>query len=414
MTGDPESQNELLSLLGRRIVLGITGSIAAYKSALLARELTRRGAEVRVVMTPSATEFITPLTLATLVDNPVHSDFTESKEKGTWTNHVELGLWGDLFLIAPCTAQTMSAMVTGACDNLLQAVFLSARCPVMIAPAMDLDMFTNAATQESLHTLRDRGIEIIEPASGLLASGLEGKGRLEEPEVIAEKVVDFFSSSLPLKNKRVVVTAGPTQEPIDAVRYIGNRSTGKMGFALAARLSDLGAEVTLIAGPVALPTPPRVKNRIDIKTAQELYEVTIKVWPDMDAGIACAAVADLKPKSVSNVKLHKEEFPEAVELEKTPDTLASMGSSKKANQLLMGFALETDDGIESSVGKLNRKNLDFVVLNTLADDGAGFSHDTNKVTVIKKVGVDTEIRSFELKSKKEVARDLIDILFQIK
>ena len=414
MTGDPESQNELLSLLGRRIVLGITGSIAAYKSALLARELTRRGAEVRVVMTPSATEFITPLTLATLVDNPVHSDFTESKEKGTWTNHVELGLWGDLFLIAPCTAQTMSAMVTGACDNLLQAVFLSARCPVMIAPAMDLDMFTNAATQESLHTLRDRGIEIIEPASGLLASGLEGKGRLEEPEVIAEKVVDFFSSSLPLKNKRVVVTAGPTQEPIDAVRYIGNRSTGKMGFALAARLSDLGAEVTLIAGPVALPTPPRVKNRIDIKTAQELYEVTIKVWPDMDAGIACAAVADLKPKSVSNVKLHKEEFPEAVELEKTPDTLASMGSRKKANQLLMGFALETDNGIESAVGKLNRKNLDFVVLNTLADDGAGFSHDTNKVTVIKKVGVDTEIRSFELKSKKEVARDLIDILFQIK
>ncbi|MBM55283.1 MAG: bifunctional phosphopantothenoylcysteine decarboxylase/phosphopantothenate--cysteine ligase CoaBC [Euryarchaeota archaeon] len=414
MTGDPESQNELLSLLGRRIVLGITGSIAAYKSALLARELTRRGAEVRVVMTPSATEFITPLTLATLVDNPVHSDFTESKEKGTWTNHVELGLWGDLFLIAPCTAQTMSAMVTGACDNLLQAVFLSARCPVMIAPAMDLDMFTNAATQESLHTLRDRGIEIIEPASGLLASGLEGKGRLEEPEVIAEKVVNFFSSSLPLKNKRVVVTAGPTQEPIDAVRYIGNRSTGKMGFALAARLSDLGAEVTLIAGPVALPTPPRVKNRIDIKTAQELYEATIKVWPDMDAGIACAAVADLKPKSVSNVKLHKEEFPEAVELEKTPDTLASMGSSKKANQLLMGFALETDDGIESAVGKLNRKNLDFVVLNTLADDGAGFSHDTNKVTVIKKVGVDTEIRSFELKSKKEVARDLIDILFQIK
>ena len=414
MTGDPESQNELLSLLGRRIVLGITGSIAAYKSALLARELTRRGAEVRVVMTPSATEFITPLTLATLVDNPVHSDFTESKEKGTWTNHVELGLWGDLFLIAPCTAQTMSAMVTGACDNLLQAVFLSARCPVMIAPAMDLDMFTNAATQESLHTLRDRGIEIIEPASGLLASGLKGKGRLEEPEVIAEKVVDFFSSSLPLKNKRVVVTAGPTQEPIDAVRYIGNRSTGKMGFALAARLSDLGAEVILIAGPVALPTPPRVKNRIDIKTAQELYEVTIKVWPDMDAGIACAAVADLKPKSASNVKLHKEEFPEAVELEKTPDTLASMGSSKKANQLLMGFALETDDGIESAVGKLNRKNLDFVVLNTLADDGAGFSNDTNKVTVIKKVGVDTEIRSFELKSKKEVARDLIDILFQIK
>jgi phosphopantothenoylcysteine decarboxylase/phosphopantothenate--cysteine ligase len=414
MTGDPETQNESLSLLGRRIVLGITGSIAAYKSALIARELTSRGAEVRVVMTPSATEFITPLTLATLVDNPVHSDFTENKEKGTWTNHVELGLWGDLFLIAPCTAQTMSAMVTGACDNLLQAVFLSARCPVMIAPAMDLDMFTNAATQESLHTLRTRGVEIIEPASGLLASGLEGKGRLEEPEVIAERVDDFFSSSLPLKNKKVVVTAGPTQEPIDAVRFIGNRSTGKMGFALAERLADLGAEVTLIAGPVSLPTPPRVKSRIDINTAQELIEATIEVWPNMDAGIACAAVADLKPKSASENKLHKEEFPDSFELVKTPDTLAAMGESKNESQILMGFALESDDGVESALGKLERKNLDFVVLYTLADDGAGFSHDTNKVTVIKRVGIDTEMLSFELKSKKEVARDLVDILFQIK
>ena len=414
MTGDPETQNESLSLLGRRIVLGITGSIAAYKSALIARELTSRGAEVRVVMTPSATEFITPLTLATLVDNPVHSDFTENKEKGTWTNHVELGLWGDLFLIAPCTAQTMSAMVTGACYNLLQAVFLSAHCPVMIAPAMDLDMFTNAATQESLHTLRTRGVEIIEPASGLLASGLEGKGRLEEPEVIAERVDDFFNSSLPLKNKKVVVTAGPTQEPIDAVRFIGNRSTGKMGFALAERLADLGAEVTLIAGPVSLPTPPRVKSRIDINTAQELFEATIEVWPNMDAGIACAAVADLKPKSASENKLHKDDFPDSVELVKTPDTLAAMGESKNESQVLMGFALESDDGVESALGKLERKNLDFVVLNTLADDGAGFSHDTNKVTVIKRVGIDTEMCSFELKSKKEVARDLVDILFQIK
>ncbi len=414
MTGGPESQNPMQSLLGRRIVLGITGSIAAYKSAFLARELTRRGAEVRVVMTPSATEFITPLTLATLVDNPVHSDFTESKDKGTWTNHVELGIWGDLFLIAPCTAQTMSAMVNGACDNLLQAVFLSARCPVMIAPAMDLDMFTNEATQHSLHTLQERGIEIIEPASGPLASGLEGKGRLEEPEIIVGRVEDFFDSSLPLKGKKVVVTAGPTQEPIDAVRYIGNRSSGKMGFALAERLADLGAEVTLISGPVALDTPPRVAHRINISTAQELYEAAMKVWPKMDAGIACAAVADLRPKGATGKKLHKDEFPDIVELEKTHDTLASMGSSKYEGQILMGFALETDDGVDSAMGKLDRKNLDFVVLNTLADDGAGFSHDTNKVTVIKRVGVDTEMRSFELKSKKEVARDLIDILFQIK
>ena len=414
MTGSPESQMPMQSLLGRRVVLGITGSIAAYKSAFLARELIRRGAKVRVVMTPSATKFITPLTLATLVDNPVHSDFTENKDKGTWTNHVELGLWGDLFLIAPCTAQTMSAMVNGVCDNLLQAVFLSARCPVMIAPAMDLDMFTNEATQQSLHTLQERGIEIIEPASGQLASGLEGKGRLEEPEIIAGRVEDFFNSSLPLKGKKVVVTAGPTQEPIDAVRYIGNRSSGKMGFALAGRLADLGAEVTLISGPVALDTPPRVANRININTAQDLYEATMEVWPNMDAGIACAAVADLKPIGAVDKKIHKDEFQDAVELEKTPDTLASMGSSKCEGQILMGFALETDDGVDSAMGKLDRKNLDFVVINTLADDGAGFSHDTNKVTVIKRVGVDTEMRSFELKSKKEVARDLIDMLFEIK
>ena len=413
MTGKPESQDEMKSLLGRRIVLGITGSIAAYKSAFLARELTRRGAEVRVVMTPSATEFITPLTLATLVDNPVHSDFTESKEKGTWTNHVELGLWGDLFLIAPCTAQTMSAMVSGACENLLQAVYLSARCTVMIAPAMDLDMFTNAATQNSLHTLRERGVEIIEPASGPLASGLDGKGRLEEPEIITERVEAFFDVSLPLKGKNVVITAGPTQEPIDAVRYIGNRSSGKMGFALAGRLADLGADVVLIAGPVFLPTPTRVQTRIDISTAEELFEATMKVWPKADAGIACAAVADLKPKGAADKKLHKDEFPEAVELEKTPDTLAAMGECKLEGQLLMGFALETDDGLESAMSKLEGKNLDFVVLNTLADDGAGFSHDTNKVTVIKRVGVDTEMRSFELKTKKEVARDLVDMLFQI-
>ena len=414
MTGSPDNQKETRTLLGRRIVLGITGSIAAYKSAFLARELTRRGAEVRVVMTPSATEFITPLTLATLVDNPVHSDFTESVEKGTWTNHVELGLWGDLFLVAPCTAATMSAMVTGACDNLLQAVFLSARCPVMISPAMDLDMFTNPATQQSLKTLSDRGILIIEPASGPLASGLEGKGRLEEPEIIAERVEDFFSENLPLTGKKVVITAGPTREPVDAVRYIGNRSTGKMGFAIAGRLADLGAHVTLIAGPVNLPTPDRVAERINIETAEELYEETMKVWPKMDAGIACAAVADLRPMKASDKKMHKDEFPDAVELEKTPDTLKAMGDSKAPGQTLMGFALETDNGIESAKGKLERKNLDFVVLNTLQDPGAGFNHDTNKVTVIKRVGLDTEMRSFELKTKKEVARDLVDMLFQIK
>lgn len=406
------TDNQAQKLLGRRIVLGITGSIAAYKSALIARELIRNGAEVRVVMTPSAIEFITPLTLATLVDNPVHSDFTEDEDKGTWTNHVELGLWGDLFLVAPCTAQTMSAFVSGACTNLLQAVYLSARCPVMIAPAMDLDMFTNASTRANLDTLSERGIEIIEPASGPLASGLEGKGRLEEPEVIVQRVEQFFEENLPLRGKKVVVTAGPTHEPVDAVRFLGNRSTGKMGFALAGRLADLGADVTLIAGPVTLPTPPRVRSRIDIQTAQELYEATMEVWPRMDAGIACAAVADLRPSNAAKSKLHRADLPDSIALEETPDTLLSMGKSKKEGQLLIGFALETDDGVNSAKGKLERKNLDFVVLNTLADDGAGFGHDTNKVSVIKHAGVDTEMLSFELKSKEEVAIDLIDVFFK--
>lgn len=409
MTSNTDNQTK--KLLGRRIVLGITGSIAAYKAALIARELIHSGAEVRVVMTPSSTEFITPLTLATLVDNPVHSDFTENKDSGTWTNHVELGLWGDLFLVAPCTAATMSAFVTGACNNLLQAVYLSARCPVMIAPAMDLDMFTNASTTENMKTLTERDVEIIEPASGLLASGLEGKGRLEEPEEIVNRVEQFFEANLPLRGKKVVVTAGPTHEPVDAVRFLGNRSTGKMGFALAKRLADLGAEVTLIAGPVSLPTPPRVKTRIDIQTAKELYEATMEVWPRMNAGIACAAVADLRPSEAADVKLHRADLPDAIALEATPDTLLGMGKSKKDDQILVGFALETDDGIESAKGKLDRKNLDFVVLNTLADDGAGFGHDTNKVSVIKREGIDTEMLSFELKSKEEVAVDLIDVIF---
>tara|TARA_B110000444_G_C18830981_1_gene593249 strand:- start:45 stop:1289 length:1245 start_codon:yes stop_codon:yes gene_type:complete len=413
MTGGPDTQNENQSLLGRRIVLGITGSIAAYKSAFLARELIRHGADVRVVMTPSSLEFITPLTLATLVGNPVHSDFTEDLESGTWTNHVELGLWGDLFLVAPCTAQTMSAFVNGSCENLLQAVFLSARCPVMIAPAMDLDMFTNPATQDSIKTLTERNIRIIEPASGSLASGLDGKGRLEEPDIIANKVVEFFSGELPLTGKKVLVTAGPTQEPLDAVRYMGNRSSGKMGFAIAGRLADLGADVTLIAGPVSLKTPVRVVKRIDVVTAQELFEASIGVWGEMDAAIACAAVADLRPLKSSKEKLHRGDFPSTLQLEGTPDTLLEMGARKKAGQLLMGFALETDEGLVSAKGKLERKNLDFVVMNTLADDGAGFSHDTNKVTVIKRVGLDTESRSFELKSKQEVARDLVDMIFQL-
>ena len=416
MTGLPEPQDVQLTLLGRRVLLGITGSIAAYKSAFLARELVKKGAEVRIVMTPSATEFITPLTLATLVGNPVHSDFTENIESGEWTNHVELGLWGDLFLVAPCTAQTMSFFAKGACTNLLQAVFLSSRCPVVVAPAMDLDMFTNAATQENLKILSDRGVIIIEPTSGALASGLDGKGRMEEPEVIAEFVEKFFLTNMPLSGQRVVVTAGPTEEPIDSVRYLGNRSSGKMGFALASRLADLGARVTLISGPVNISTPQRVAERIDVCTAQEMYDATISVWPTMDAGIACAAVADMRPMNPANKKLHRGDLPDSISLENTPDILLEMGLTKSSNQVLMGFALETDsveESLKSAESKLKRKNLDFVVMNTLADKGAGFNHETNKVTVIQSVGEHTEKRIFELKTKREVAHDLIEVLSQI-
>jgi len=283
----------------------------------------------------------------------------------------------------------------------------------MVAPAMDLDMFTNEATLVNLKTLGERGVSVIEPASGALASGLEGKGRMEEPEAIADFVEDFFKIGMPLAGKKVVVTAGPTEEPIDAVRYLGNRSTGKMGFELAARLANLGASVTLIAGPVKLDTPPRVSKRIDVMTAKEMYEVTMEVWPEMDAGIACAAVADMRPVNPASSKLHRGDLTDEIMLENTPDILLEMGVRKSASQVLMGFALETDsveESLKSAEGKLERKNLDFIVMNTLADEGAGFSHDTNKVTVLQKVNIHTETRIFELKSKREVAHDLIDML----
>lgn len=395
-----------LTLTGRRIVLGITGSIAAYKSAVLARELRRRGADVRVVMTPGATEFITPLTLATLVDHPVHSDFTEDQDAGVWTNHVELGIWGDLILVAPATANTLAAMVHGSCDNLLQAVLLSARCPVAVAPAMDLDMYTHDATQANLKTLAERGVDVIDPGTGPLASGLVGKGRMAEPEEIADHVAARFAAELPWSGKRVVITAGPTHEPLDAVRFLGNRSSGKMGFALAEVLAKQGAEVTLVAGPVSLTTPDRVKRRIDVETAMDMDVAVKGLWPDMDWGIACAAVSDFRPAESSSEKWHRGEVPSAVSLVENPDILMGMGAAKQPHQKLVGFALETDDGEKSALSKLDRKNLDVVVLNTLMDDGAGFGHDTNKVSVLFRDGKSV---SFELKSKYEVARDLVEL-----
>lgn len=392
-------------LHNRRILLGITGSIAAYKSALLARELQRRGAEVRVVMTPAATEFITPLTLATLTGHRVYSDFTEDKNKGLWTNHVELGLWADVFLIAPATAQTLSSMVAGAGDNFLLAVHLSSRCPLIVAPAMDLDMFQHPATQENLGVLRSREISIIEPDSGPLASGLDGKGRMAEPNDIADALDSWFADRSPLQGKRVLVTAGPTHEPIDAVRFIGNRSSGKMGYALAAAFAKAGATVKLITGPTQLTPPANVQEVVHVQTAQEMFDEAIASFEKVDIAVATAAVADARPINPSENKLRKNELPDAISLESTPDTLAAFGANKHPGQFVVGFALETDEGRGSAQEKLKRKKADMIVLNTTADQGAGFGTDTNKITIFEKDG---KTHNFELKSKAEVAQDIVD------
>ena len=394
-------------LHNKRILLGITGSIAAYKSALLARELQRRGAEVRVVMSQAATEFITPLTLATLTGHRVYSDFTENKDQGTWTNHVDLGLWADAFLIAPATAQTLSSMVQGAGDSFLLAVHLSSRCPVIVAPAMDLDMFTHPATQENLRTLAERGVGIIEPESGPLASGLEGKGRMAEPEHIADWMNEWFKAAAPLSGKRVLITAGPTHEPIDAVRFIGNRSSGKMGYALAEAFVQQGATVVLVSGPVQLNAPAGVHECVKVETAQEMYDAATARFVDADIAVAAAAVADARPASPSDRKLHKNELPSAISLEPTSDILAAWGAAKKPGQTVVGFALETDDGVASAQSKLERKRADFMVLNSTADTGAGFGTDTNRITIFEKNG---DSHKFELKSKAEVANDIVHTL----
>lgn len=391
----------------KRILLGITGSIAAYKSALLARELQRRGAEVRVVMSKSATEFITPLTLATLTDHRVYSDFTESKEQGTWTNHVDLGLWADAFLIAPATAQTLSSMVQGAGDSFLLAVHLSSRSPVIVAPAMDLDMFQHPATQENLKILAQRGVGIIEPESGPLASGLEGKGRMAEPEHITDWMESWFAASAPFRGKKVLITAGPTHEPIDAVRFIGNRSSGKMGYALAEAFIRLGAQVTVISGPVQLFEPEGVHDLVNVQTAQEMYDAALQRFESMDIAVAAAAVSDARPVTPADKKLHRDELPKAIELESTRDILAAWGKQKAPHQTVVGFALETDEGTKSALSKLERKNADFIVLNSTSVAGAGFETDTNQVTIFEKGGNSFK---FELKSKAEVANDIVRTL----
>lgn len=390
-----------MTLENKKILIGVTGSIAAYKTAHLVRLLVKEKAQVKVIMTPAATEFITPLTLSTLSRNPVYTLFSE-EGTGAWTNHVELGLWADLFLIAPASANTLAKCVTGVCDNLLQAVYLSARCPVMFAPAMDLDMYRHPSVQANLAILKSYDNRIIEPNTGELASGLEGKGRMAEPEELVEAVRQEFSAHPLLKGKTVVVTAGPTQEDIDPVRFISNHSSGKMGFEIARAFALGGATVHLVAGPVALADIPGV-HRVNVRTASEMFEAVSRLHEQADFVIFSAAVADYRPETVAQQKIKKQDNEMFIELEKTIDIAAELGRMKRENQVHVGFALETDNEFRNALGKLERKNFDMIVLNSLQDKGAGFRYDTNKITIFDRNGGE---KSFELKSKEAVAADI--------
>ena len=393
-------------LNGKKIILAVSGSIAAYKSALIIRLLIKAGASVKVIMTEASEDFITPLTLATLSKNPVLKDFTKDNDSGEWNNHVDLGLWADAIIVAPATANTIAKMVSGHADSLLLAVYLSARCPVFVAPAMDLDMYKHQSTQENLETLIERGNLIIQPESGELASGLIGEGRLTEPDHILEFLDNYFAEKASLYGLKLLVSAGPTHEPIDPVRFIGNHSSGKMGFALAEEAAKRGADVTLIAGPVSLESPHGV-NRINVKTAQDMFEACTGNFEAQDIIIMAAAVADYTPIEVASEKVKKNAENWGVELKKTKDVLAWIGKNKKVNQKLVGFALETENEQANAFGKLERKNLDIIVLNSLKDKGAGFQHDSNKVTIIDR---NNKVTSFELKSKQDVAIDILDTI----
>lgn len=396
-------------LEGKKIILGVTGSIAAYKAAILIRLLVKEGAEIKVVMTPSAKEFITPLTLSTLSGSPVLSEFF-NQNNGDWNSHVDLGLWADLMLVAPASATTIAKMANGIADNLLITTYLSTTCPIMVAPAMDLDMLNHNSTKENLNKLKKAGNLIIEPAIGELASGLFGKGRMEEPETILNKIIDLLNSKKKLKSKRVLITAGPTFEQIDPVRFIGNYSSGKMGFELAEAIANQGAEVILITGPVSLKACHSSIKTIDVKTASEMYNECIKHFIDVDIAIMAAAVADYTPKEPSVEKIKKDKFNNVVELVETKDIAAELGKLKKTHQILVGFALETHNESANATKKLISKNLDFIVLNSLNDKGAGFSFDTNKITIIDK---NNNIEYFELKPKAEVANDIVDKICQL-
>lgn len=390
---------------GKHIVLGITGSIAAYKACTLIRLLIKAGAEVQVVITPSGKEFITPLTLSALTSKPVISEFFAQRD-GTWHSHVDLGQWADAMIIAPATASTIGKMANGVADNMLITTYLSMKAPVFIAPAMDLDMFAHPSTRQNLDRLKAFGNIIIEPQSGELASHLIGKGRMEEPERIFETLADFFASRQRLKGKKVLITAGPTYEKIDPVRFISNYSSGKMGYALAETCAAQGAEVTVVSGPVALTAKHQNIHIIHVESAAEMYTATTGAFPKADVGILCAAVADFTPATTATEKIKREGDTLHLDLVATRDIAAALGQAKRTDQKLIGFALETTNEKEHAKAKLAKKHLDFIVLNSLNDKGAGFAHDTNKVTIIAK----NEERVFELKTKSEVAQDIIDYL----
>ena len=393
-------------LSGKKVLLAVSGSIAAYKAAFFVRLLVKEGAEVKVVMSDSAKDFITPLTLSTLSKNPVYSVFYD-KASGEWENHVELGLWADVMIVAPASANTLAKMANGLCDNLLLATYLSAKCPVYFAPAMDLDMHAHPATVENIEKLQRFGNKLIAATSGELASGLQGQGRMAEPEEILTVLAKHFSESQQLQDKTVLITSGPTHEAIDAVRFIGNSSSGKMGYALAMQFAERGAKVEFVSGPVSnYPTHHHITLH-KVSSAQEMYEATRKIFPKADISIFTAAVADYRPTEVSDKKLKRNGTPLKIELVENPDIASEMGKLKGKTQFNVGFALETHDAVENAITKLQKKNFDLIVLNSLQDKGAGFSHDTNKITVI---GKDNKPHHFELKTKQEVAVDIVDVI----
>jgi len=394
-------------LSGKKIILGVCGSIAAYKSAVLTRLLVKAGAEVKVIMTSSAHDFITPLTLSTLSKNPVYTEFVKD-EAGQWVNHVDLGLWGDAIVIAPASANTIAKMAHGQCDNLLLAVYLSARCSVHVAPAMDLDMLRHPATLSNIQSLKGFGNHVIEPGFGELASGLIGNGRMAEPEEIITYLDNFFSTSQSLHGKTALVTAGPTYEALDPVRFIGNHSTGKMGFAIAEALARNGAQVELVTGPTTQHTENPLINVTHVMSAEDMYNACNKLFPTADIAVLSAAVADYKPAVVAEQKIKKKDATLSLELTKTTDIAAALGKRKHNGQILVGFALETEHEEDNAIKKLEAKNFDMIVLNSLNDAGAGFGHNTNKIAIIDR----QKTKTFDLKDKKEVANDIVNAIVE--